>query len=84
MQISVVSGKKGGVSGAQRLFDTWQDVLHMLRLLALLFTLHALRCAQEQAEGQQGHASANPRNHVRPVILDGRGFLQDLIRGRTD
>lgn len=57
----------------------WQDVLHMLRLFALLFTLHALRCAQEQAEGQQGHASANPRNHVRPVILDGRGFLQDLI-----
>ena len=58
--------------------NTWHDVLHLLSLFSLLLALHALGSTEEQTEGQERHASSDPGDHVRPVVLDGGGVLQDL------
>lgn len=68
--------REGGLGGGSR--NTWHDVLHLLSLFSLLLSLHALRGSEEQTEGHERHASADPGDHVRPVVLDGGGVLQDL------
>lgn len=58
--------------------NTWHGVLHLFGHLPLPLTLHALRATQEETEGQEGGARPYPGQHVRPVVLNAGGVLQNL------